>query len=312
MNPASLPKFSIIIPAKNEEKFLPGCLDSIGVISYPRNLVEVIVVDNGSTDATREIARSRGAQVLVDRQKNVSGLRNAGARHAKGEILAFIDADCLASSNWLEVAALYFSRPDVVAWGAPPRPPRPSTWVQQTWYLVRQKNESVQDVEWLESMNLFVRKEQFLAAGGFDETLVTCEDVDLSYRLSKSGRIVSDSRISVIHLGEARTVREFMRKEIWRGRSNLSGLKSHGFSLKELPSLSIPLYFGLFLPFMLILVLFSRSAGGAALFLLLSLIPGWAVLFKVRPGGKTRLAGVRLFLLANVYFVARTLALIKR
>lgn len=307
----SNPAFSIIIPAKNEEKHLRGCLASIKALDYPSELVEVIVVDNGSSDRTCEIAESFGARVLVHRSGNVSGLRNLGVAHATGDILAFIDADCIALQDWLKTAAKYADRRDIAAWGAPPEPPERATWVQRTWYLVRQKPQTVQDVEWLESMNLFVRKDRFLAVQGFNEGLVTCEDVDLSYRLAREGRIVSDSNIRVIHLGEARTVSEFVRKEIWRGKGNLVGIRRHGLTLKELPSLMIPLYFGVVLPAALLVAVLFRTPPFLLVFAVLLLAPGSALLFKLRGRHMSTIAAARLVFLANVYFFARTLAILK-
>jgi len=241
-------KVSIIIPTYNEEKYLPTCLDSIFNLEYPKEDMEVIVVDNGSTDRTREIARSYGVRILRNDSMKVSGLRNLGGKHSNGAILAFVDADCSVAKDWLKTAIGYADDMEVAAWGSPPGIPKDATWVQRTWYLFRQKKPGYKTVSWLESMNLFVRKDQFLAFGGFNESLVTCEDVDFSYRIRKYGKIISDSRIKVIHVGEAGTIKEFMNKEIWRGQSNLKGILSHGLLLKELLSLSIPLYFGIIFP----------------------------------------------------------------
>lgn len=301
-------KFSIIIPAYNEEKRLPGCLESIQNLDYPSEDREVIVVDNGSTDSTRDIAALYGAKVLVDDTKNVSGLRNLGMSHAGGEILAFIDADCVAGKSWLKNAGIYVDMMDIAAWGAPPALPKESTWVQRTWYLVRQKEKMVQEVDWLETMNLFVRKDHFTGIGGFNEGLVTCEDVDFCYRIRKYGKIISDSRLEVIHLGEAKTLKEFMKKEIWRGKSNLSGLRSHGFSLKELPSLSIPLYFGVFLPLSFLGSVIFKSPVWFIANLGFYLLPSVVVIFKVRQKDINFSALLRLLFLIQVYFFSRTVA----
>lgn len=305
-------KVSIIIPAFNEGKRLPACLDSILHLNYPRENIEVIVIDNGSTDGTREVAEKSGTEVIVDKTKNVSGLRNLGARQAKGDILSFVDADCKVSEDWLNRAAPYFEKEDVAAWGSPPSVPSGATWVQRTWYLVRKKEQAVQEVAWLESMNLFVRRNQFLSIGGFNEDLVTCEDADFCFRIAKYGRIVSDSRIEVIHLGEASTVKEFMKKEIWRGQGNLQGFFSHGLLLRELPSLSIPLYFGLLIPFLLLALIISRNPNLLIIFILLSLLPSVAVLFKVRKKMMGKADVFNLFLLLQVYFFARTVAILKK
>ncbi len=92
-------KVSIIIPARNEEKYLPSCLESISNLNYPKKDIEVIVVDNGSTDNTREIAKSCGATVLCDDSLNVSGLRSLGVAKSTGEIIAFVDAGFVALKN---------------------------------------------------------------------------------------------------------------------------------------------------------------------------------------------------------------------
>jgi glycosyltransferase involved in cell wall biosynthesis len=304
---------TIIIPAFNEEEFLPGCLGSIFELDYRKDKIEVIVVDNGSSDRTREIARSYdGVRVIRDDDKNVSGLRNLGAEVATGKILAFVDADCIVAKEWLIKAQKYFGKQDIAAWGSPPVIPENATWVQKAWYVVRQKENKIQAVDWLESMNLFVRKEKFLKTGGFDETLVTCEDVDFCYRMSEHGKIVSDQSLSVVHLGEASTINEFIKKEVWRGVGNLKGIKSHGFSLKELPSLSVPIYFGAFLPMVFILFIISLKPTWLAAGVLFYLLPSATVLLKNRRKEIESKNLLCLLLLLQIYFFARTVAVFKK
>ena len=305
-------KVSIIIPAYNEEKNLPACLDSISKLNFSKEDLEVILVDNGSIDRTLEIAESFGAITLSDDSMNVSGLRNYGVKHSSGDILAFVDADCVVSQDWLKNSLPYFNLNNVAAWGAPPTLPENATWVQQTWYIVRQKEKQVQEVSWLETMNLFVRKNQFVAVGGFNETLVTCEDVDLCYRIRKYGKIISDSRLVVIHHGEASTLSAFFKKELWRGRSNLKGLRSHGLSLKEIPSLLIPFYFGIFLPAALIGTIFLFTPASFAFFFLLYMLPSSAVLFRVRKKQIEFSDLLKLLLLIQIYFFSRTGAVLAK
>lgn len=305
-------KISIIIPAYNEEERLSLCLDSVFFLDYPNDDFEVILVDNGSSDRTRDIAETYKVKVLRDDFKNVSGLRNLGAKQANGAILAFLDADCIVLKRWLQNASKYFDEQEIVAWGAPPVIPENATWVQKTWYLVRQKEDEIQPVDWLESMNFFVRKAQFLDVGGFNESLVTCEDVDFCYRICKYGKIISDSNINVIHLGEASTVKEFIHKEMWRGQSNLKGIFSHGFVWKELPSLSIPIYFGLVIPSFFIFFCFSMNPIWILAALFFSLIPSAAAILKVRNKIHGFWEAVKLFFLVQVYFFSRTAAILKK
>lgn len=307
-----LPTVSIIIPAYNEEKFLPGCLASIGELDYPAGKFEVIVIDNGSKDTTRYIAKKHGAIILENSTMNVSGLRNLGAQEASGEILAFVDADCSVTVDWLKVSMKYFEDQSIAAWGAPANIPPDATWVQSTWYIIRKNKHIIHDTDWLESMNLFTRRQSFLEVGGFDETLVTCEDVDLCYRLKDLGRIVSDANIQIIHHGEADTLVNFFRKEVWRGMGNLHGILRHGFSFKELPSLVLPLYYLLLLPLSVILIIMLGEVRGIILILFYLLFPAIIVISKKRAWGEKPMTIMRLVCLLEVYFIARTAALFKK
>ncbi len=96
------PRFSIVIPARDEEHYLPACLDAIdrAATRFPGD-AQVIVVINRCTDRTEEIARSRGALVVHDDSRCLSAIRNAGARAATGEILVTIDADSTMSPGLL-------------------------------------------------------------------------------------------------------------------------------------------------------------------------------------------------------------------
>ena len=271
----------------------------------------MIVVDNGSTDATPDIAAGYPVTLLSNKEKTVSGLRNLGATHAKGSILAFVDADCTVAPDWLESASVYIDQQDVAMWGAPPLPPENPTWVQKTWSLVRLKDNVKKEVDWLGTINIFLRKKLFWSIGGFNESLETCEDVDLCYRISKTGKIISDNRLKIIHLGEDVSLTVFFKKEMWRGKSNYQGLFSHGLSMKEIPSLAIPIYFGVLLPLVYILaILFSEPVILAGL-LGLWIMPFAAVFSKLRMSGKTLGDCARLLVLLQVYFVARTLAVLK-
>ncbi len=91
------PRFSLVIPAYNEEQYLPRLLDSIDIARdryrQGRDAIEVIVANNASTDRTAEIATARGCSVVFVEKRAIAAARNGGARFARGEILAFIDAD---------------------------------------------------------------------------------------------------------------------------------------------------------------------------------------------------------------------------
>jgi len=97
------PRVTVVVPARNAEKTISECLVSLVNLDYPKDRLEVLVVDNGSVDRTREIASRFPVTVLVqDRIQSSYAARNAGLARATGEIVAFTDADCVATQGWLK------------------------------------------------------------------------------------------------------------------------------------------------------------------------------------------------------------------
>ena len=234
---------AFVIPALNAAATLPACLRAVLSARVPEGWTrEVAVVDNGSTDSTVKIARDQGVVLIVASTGTVAAVRNAGASATQGTILAFVDADCMIAVDWLERALPLFDDPDVGAVGAPTQVPGDATWVQRAWALHRHRSPGRRAVDWLPTENLLVRRSAFASVAGFNETLVTCEDVDLCYRLARRYRIISDPAIRSVHLGEAPTLRGFYRKERWRATGNLRGFQAHAFHAAELPSILLPLY----------------------------------------------------------------------
>ena len=309
-------QFSVIIPAKNEQENIGRCLDSVFQVDWDPGEFEVIVVDNGSRDATAALARARGARVFVQPGLTIAALRNFGAARSSGALLAFLDADCTVDRSWLREAARYLGRGEIACFGSPPRIPDGATWVQRAWFQVRRKKVSCGETRWLESMNMFVRRGAFSRCGGFDEGLVTCEDYDLSLRLQEVGKLYTDSAIGAVHFGEAASLTRFFRKELWRGIGNLKGVLRHGVRLSELPGVCLPLMHCLVLlslPLALAaagLSLADTSGYAVALFLC------WQVLLLVLcylrycRGVPGQLA--QIFLLLNVYYLARGVAFLRQ
>ncbi|MCK4819706.1 glycosyltransferase family 2 protein, partial [bacterium] len=108
---------SIVIPALNEEAYISHCLKSISQLDTTNLVTEVIVVDNGSIDNTIQICESYGARILTKREGTISSLRNYGAKASRGDILAFLDADCIVPNDWLLKSLCYFQREDQIVLG---------------------------------------------------------------------------------------------------------------------------------------------------------------------------------------------------
>jgi glycosyltransferase involved in cell wall biosynthesis len=120
------PFVSVVIPVLNGEQTIGDCLVSVLRSDYPPHRREILVVDNGSTDRTAEIIRSFPVRYLLDPKRGAAHARNEGIKASKGEIVAFTDADCVASSGWLRELANGFDGEKVggVAGEILPYPPR--------------------------------------------------------------------------------------------------------------------------------------------------------------------------------------------
>lgn len=307
---------SAIIPARDEEAFLGACLDALAAQRVPGVELECIVVDNGSTDGTVSLARQRGAKVVDAGGVPLGELRNLGVQRARGEVLAFVDADITVQPGWLAAALAHLQEPGVVAAGCYPRVPDGSTWVQRHWsQLVRRAGEGPRDVGWLPSANLLVRREPFERSGGFDARLASCEDADLTFRLGQQGRIVYDHAIDALHHREPPDLRAFFRKELWHGHGSFDGLARGRFSVAELPSLVAPsmvVVGELSLLVALPMALVGAPAAGplAVVGLLFVLVPpgAWTLRAALGKGRWAQLPGDLLLYL--LYFQARAQALV--
>lgn len=239
---------SFIIPAFNEEKMLGALLQSIGELQIPTGVKtrEIIVADANSTDSTRAIAQSWGCRVVSAARGAASIARNAGAATASGDVLAFIDADCVLPCDWLNVVLHELRSDGVVAAATQMAPPHDKdSWVAETWHeLTSRDSDSKEacDCGWLPSFNLAVKSDSFRQVGGFDESLVTCEDVELGLRLACFGRLRKCSGGLVPHIGASDSLCNFFQREAWRAKGSLRLLVRHWRNPNEVLSTLIPFF----------------------------------------------------------------------
>lgn len=178
---------SIIIPAKDEEEYIGDCLRCLNqAIAEYGGCIEVIIVDNGSKDSTKDIAKEFKCKIIEAPGVSIGAARNAGVREAKGEIIAFLDADCLVHPKWITYCIEHVKDVQIGAVGTRNIPDiRKATWVERCFYKLISGAERPNYVDWLGTLNLFVRKDLFNEVGGFDESLKTAEDVNLGYKISQ-------------------------------------------------------------------------------------------------------------------------------
>ena len=184
------PSVSFVIPAWNEEVQLQGCLDAIaGALEglLEPEAYEVLVVDDASTDSTAAIALTAGARVLAVDLHQISAVRNAGARVARGARLVFVDADTRVSRELLQ-AAFRALDSGAVGGGAPIRFDANLPFARAL--IVRLTLAVFRLLTLAGGCFLFVDRAAFEAAGGFSEELFGAEEIALARALKRHGRFV--------------------------------------------------------------------------------------------------------------------------
>jgi glycosyltransferase involved in cell wall biosynthesis len=184
---------SLIIPAHNEEKYLPGCLES--VVPHLNRLLEVIVVDNASTDGTVEAASQfQFARVVHEPRKGLLWARQRGLLESRGDYLAYIDADCRMPSGWADIVERTFSaEPKIASLSGPARyydlPVCTRIMSEAGWWLSAPiAYRVVGYTVW--GGNFVVSRSALVQIGGFNTMLTFYgEDMDLARRLARVGKV---------------------------------------------------------------------------------------------------------------------------
>ncbi|MGH8874600.1 MAG: glycosyltransferase, partial [Acidimicrobiia bacterium] len=224
------PRVTVVVCAYQEEDHIERCLESLVHLHYPD--YEVIVVDDGSTDATAAKARRFPVQVLAPGRQGLSGARNTGLQHATGEVVAYIDADAWADQDWLTFLVLGLDPADAAGVGGPNLCPPDSSPVAQC--IGRAPGGPVHVLidntraEHIPGCNMAFRRDRLREIGGFDPTYRTAgDDVDLCWRLQDGDYTIRFHPAALVwHLPRTR-VRAFWRQQVGYGRAEALVARNH-------------------------------------------------------------------------------------
>jgi GT2 family glycosyltransferase len=209
---------SVVIPARDAERELPGTLDAVvGQL----DVREAIVVDNGSSDATAEAARAGGARVISLERPGRAAARNRGAAEATGGRIAFLDADCRPQPGWAEAIGRCLDAAPLVGGAvavATSERPAPSERFDALWRF--QQERTIREGRWAASANLALTRAAFDAVGGFDEAYDSAEDVDLCIRAARLGLEIAYCPEAVVSHPASRTVREVLARGLRQGHES--------------------------------------------------------------------------------------------
>jgi cellulose synthase/poly-beta-1,6-N-acetylglucosamine synthase-like glycosyltransferase len=210
--------FSVIVPAYNAESTLEGCLTALESQTVDRELYEVILVDDGSTDGTADIAQQHGVRIFSQPNAGPAAARNSGADMANGEILLFTDADCEPAPDWIERLAVPFENPNIVgAKGAYRTRQRElvARFVQLEYEDRYSRTSRLEHIDFIDTYSAAYRREVLITNQGFDTSFPTAsvEDQELSFRLARKGYRMAFVPDAIVYHQHDRTITEYWKRK---------------------------------------------------------------------------------------------------
>jgi glycosyltransferase involved in cell wall biosynthesis len=225
------PKISVIVCTFNGSRTLSECLDSLLRLDYPN--YEVIVVNDGSTDRTAEIAERYGFPVVTTENRGLSSARNTGLAMATGEIVAYIDDDAFADPHWLRYLARTFLTTDHAGVGGPNIAPARDGLIAEC--VAHSPGNPVHillsdsQAEHIPGCNMAFRKAALEAIGGFDPQFrIAGDDVDVCWRLQQQGWTLGYSPGAMVWHHRRNSIRAY-----WKQQRNYG--KAESFLEKKWP-----------------------------------------------------------------------------
>jgi len=220
-------RITVVVPVLNAMRFLPRTIPSLLEAAEGTDGVELIYVDNGSTDGSYEYltsiaSKGIGVQRLERRSNEIArnlsaAARNFGARQTDSQFLSFLDADCLVAKNYFKEALGVLLSTGAAATGCETKAPPERHWIEATWHDLHYVGRD-REVHYLNSANFFISRKAFEHVGGFRDDLPSGADAEIGQRLTIAGyRIHESPAVGVIDLGLPKSVREFYRRNVWHG-----------------------------------------------------------------------------------------------
>jgi glycosyltransferase involved in cell wall biosynthesis len=183
----NLTSVSVVIPVLNAEEHIKDLLVALQNQAHTPENTEIIVVDNGSNDRTRDIGRDFDVVLLKETKRGPGPARNMGLDYASGEIIAHLDADTIPTRRWLAELTAPFSDPSVMITAGKTLIFQPETPAQKFFAghnLYDAEVVAERDfVPYAPSLNIAVRRQAAVEVGGWAEDMPTAEDMDFCYRI---------------------------------------------------------------------------------------------------------------------------------
>jgi GT2 family glycosyltransferase len=216
------PRVSVVVCTHNGAATLDDCLDGLSKLEYPD--YEVIVVDDGSTDSSAQIAARRNVRLIRTENRGLASARNSGMNAARGEIIAYIDDDARPEPHWLDYLVAEFARSDHCAVGGPNIAPRGDGLVADC--VANSPGGPVHvllsdaEAEHIPGCNMAIRTQALRAIGGFDPQFVAAgDDVDVCWRLAQQGWTIGFAPAAFVWHHRRNSLRAYWRQQRGYGKA---------------------------------------------------------------------------------------------
>jgi GT2 family glycosyltransferase len=216
------PKVSVVVCSYNGERTIRQCLEHLMRLDYSN--YEVILVNDGSTDSTGEIAGAYSVRLISTENKGLSSARNTGMKEAAGELIAYIDDDAWPDPHWLTYLVDTFEKVGHAGVGGPNIPPEDDTWIARCVANAPGGPIHVllsdEVAEHIPGCNMAFRKSCLEEIGGFDTTFrVAGDDVDLCWRLQQRGWTIGFNPAAMVWHRRRGSVRAYWRQQKGYGKA---------------------------------------------------------------------------------------------
>jgi mycofactocin glycosyltransferase len=268
------PSVTVIIPVRNRPEDISECLTSLIKLDYPEEIIEIIVVDDASDDNTPQVISGFPVKLIKNPVRSQASFsRNLAAKEARGDIIAFIDSDCVAHPLWLKELVPAFMDETNGAVGG-----KVDSWfkkkaidqyekVSSSLNMGNRSRSSKEDGNffYLPTCNLLVKKKLFLKLGGFNIDMTVGEDVDFCWRLKDSGYEIEYQPAGVVFHKHRNKISAFFSRRFEYGTSEPLLQKKHPDRIKRMFYLPLTVLFWL-------TVLTATTSGHISIFFLCGFI----------------------------------------
>jgi len=227
---AEPPTVCVVVAAFNAEATIRDCVDSVLSQNYPSDRFELVVVDNASRDRTADVlhAYDTKLRVLHERTRGAAAARNAGVAAARGELVAFVDADCVAHKDWLRNIVRPFAEGGDWIVGGRIAAREPGNPIERFGDRIHDNSKSIAArPPYVITMNCCLSLDVLRTLGGFDERFLRSQDVDLSYRAVQAGYRFVYRDDAIVYHRHPETLWALFRKGFQHGKSSIHVFKRH-------------------------------------------------------------------------------------